>query len=190
MNLSLKKLLVFGVSIELIIILVSYGIFQDMGETFRYAARYSGRFSAIVFLLAFSMYVMSLSQTYKLDNNARKYIIVFAILHVIHLGFLTANIFLNNIPLELHKLAGGALAYVMIVIAPFWLHKVSLKLQLTYFYYVGFVMIMTYVARIKGDFEGAQPSWIHYLMIMLLISSCVLFGFKISKITKLNANKK
>lgn len=86
------------------------------------------------------------------------------------------NVHLNSVPLEVPKLAGGALAYLMIVAAPFYLHKVNFKLQLVYFYYASLVMILTYVARIKGDFQGAEPFWFHYVMIGILIAACIGFG--------------
>ena len=86
------------------------------------------------------------------------------------------NVHLNNVPLETIKLIGGALAYGMIIAAPFILHKIRKPLQWVYFYYVSLVMILTYVARIKGDFEGADPFWLHYVMISILGICAMLFG--------------
>jgi hypothetical protein len=89
---------------------------------------------------------------------------------------LATNVYLNSVPLESAKLAGGAWAYCMIVAAPFYLHKVNFWLRLTYFYYTSLVMILTYVARIKGDFQGADPFWFHYAMMGILIGACAVLG--------------
>lgn len=184
MNLSFKTLLLLGISLELLILLISYLLHPELGETFRYAARYSGRLSAIVYLYAFYQYAVSFPTPIKDNFELRNFIRLFAILHVIHFGFLASNVFLNAIPLETVKVIGGALAYLMIIVAPFLLHQVKVPLQLIYFYYVGLVMILTYVARIKGDFEGAEPYWLHYLAISVLILSFIGFGFQIRKSMK------
>lgn len=185
MNLSLKNLLLLGLCAELVVLLISYLINPEIGETFRYAARYSGRVSAVVFLAAFYLYASSFPSPVKENTQLRNVLTLFAVLHVIHWGFLATNVYLNDIPLEVPKLGGGALAYLMIVVAPFQLHKVNVKLQWVYFYYVSFVMIMTYVARIKGDFQGAEPFWFHYAMIALFIGAAVLFGWWIRKSAKM-----
>jgi len=184
MKLSLRNLLLLGVSIELIILFVSYLLHPEIGETFRYAARYSGRLSAIVFLYTFYQYASSFPSPIKDNIELRNFIRLFALLHVIHWGYLASNVYLNAVPLEAVKLIGGALAYLMIVVAPFKLHQLKIPFQLTYFYYVGLVMILTYVARIKGDFEGAEPYWLHYLGISTLIVCCIVFGFWIWKSKK------
>ena len=177
MNLSLRTLLLLGVSAELAILLISYLLHPEVGETFRHAARYSGRLSAIIFLFTFYLFAHSYPTALAHNTQLRNFILLFAILHVIHFGFLVTNVYLNAVPLEAVKLAGGALAYLMIVVAPYKLHQLKPKFQLVYFYYVSLVMILTYMARIKGDFEGAEPFWLHYLIMGILISCCILFGW-------------
>lgn len=181
MKLSLNSLLLIGVSIELLILLVSYLFHQESSEIFRYAARYSGRLSALVFLLSFFLYAKSFTLPMKGNSELRNFIKLFAVLHIIHFGFLATNIYLNSIPLVPLKLVGGALAYLMIVVAPFILHKLQTPWQLTYFYYVSLVMIMTYVARIKGEFEGAEPFWFHYLALVIFIFCGFAFGLHMRK---------
>lgn len=180
MKLSLQKLLLFGVCIELLILLASYIIHPEIKYTFRYAARYSGRLSVLVFLCTF--YFFSIRPN-DIENNipASNFIKLFAVLHIIHFAFLAMSVYLNIIPLEVIKVIGGAIAYFMIVIAPFMFHKVKFGYQLVYFYYVSLVMILTYVARIKGDFPGAEPFWFHYVMLSVLIFCCVFFGVLIRK---------
>lgn len=181
MNQDLRKLLFLGVLAEIAIFVVAYMLHPEMEEAFRYAARYSGRLSAGIFLVAFYLYTDAFPTPVRENIQLRNVITVFAVLHVIHWGFLATNVYLNAIPLEPPKLAGGALAYLMIIVAPFQLHKLNVKFQLGYFYYVSFVMIMTYVARVKGDFEGAEPFWFHYMMIAIFIAAGAFFGWQLAK---------
>ncbi len=118
------------------------------------------------------------------NTRLRNWLLLFAVLHVIHFGFLATNVILNNIPIVPVKLTGGALAYLMIVLAPLVLHKLKLGWQLVYFYYVSLVMLITYVARAKGNFEGAEPFWFHYIMLGTFILCGVVFGWKIWKIKR------
>lgn len=174
----LRNLLILGVFIELAILLFSNMNHPSLNETFKYAARYSGRFSAFVFLICFYLYATS-KVDIKNHNTLGKWIALFALVHFIHLGFLVANVRLNAIPLETHKLMGGGLAYLLILIAPFALHKFKKGWQIFYFYYVSFVMIMTYVARMQGEFQGAEPHIFHKIMISFFLLACVVFGIMI-----------
>lgn len=176
MNVPLRKLLLLGVATELVLWLAAYALHPSMEETFRYAARYSGRLSAFVFLICFYLFASKYPSAFKQGSPLRNWLTLFAALHVIHFGFLATNVYLNTIPLEAPKLAGGAVAYAMIVAAPFALEKLKPKVQSIYFYYVTLVMTLTYVARIKGDFQGADPFWFHYVMAGTFIASALLFG--------------
>lgn len=186
MNYSLRTLLLLGVAAELVVFLISYLLFPSMEETFRHAARYSGRLSAVVFMGVFYLYATSVPKPV-IENRLLRYgLITFAVMHVIHFGFLATNVWLNNIPMVPTKLTGGALAYLMIVAAPFVLHRLKRGFQLVYFYYVSLVMIITYVARINGDFEGAEPFWLHYVMMGAIILGAIYFGWRIRQGARLS----
>ena len=185
MKSSLRKLILFGILAEILIFLVCYWLQPDLEETFRHAARYSGRFSLFSFLVAFYLFAFGHPKPVKENTPLCNWLVLFAVVHIIHFGFLVTNVVLNDIPIVPVKLIGGALAYFMIVLAPIILYKLKLVLQLSYFYYVSIVMIITYVARLKGDFKGAEPFWFHYLALGVLIFSCLFFGWKIWKAKKL-----
>ncbi len=176
MGKSLRNLLLLGIIAEMLIFLSCYLMHPDLGEAFRHAARYSGRLSALVFIGTFYVFASSHPKPIKENPWLVNLLSLFAVLHLIHFGFLATNVYLNDIPLVPVKLTGGALAYLMIVAAPFILSRLKLAFQLTYFYYVSIVMIITYVARIKGDFEGAEPFCFHYLAMGILIIGCLAFG--------------
>ncbi|MEL7163704.1 MAG: hypothetical protein AAFN92_23295, partial [Bacteroidota bacterium] len=56
--------------------------------------------------------------------------------------------------------------WVMQRIQKNWMH-------LVYFSYVGLVMALTYLARIKGEFEGVTPVPVHYVGIGLAVLAVV-----------------
>jgi len=166
---------------ELLLFLVCYFTQPSIEEVFRHAARYSGRLSFGVFLVTFGLYAFGQPKTLTQQRTTRLWLLLFAVLHIIHFGFLATNVVLNKIPIVPIKLTGGALAYLMIVAAPFVLHRAKKWAQLVYFYYVSAVMAITYVARAKGDFEGAEPFWFHFVALGIMITAMGFFGFKIWK---------
>ena len=184
MKFSIGRLLFLGVSTELFILLVSYLLHPELQETFRFAARYSGRLSAIVFLYIFYRYAISFPLPLSENKGLRNFIRLFAVLHMIHFGFLSMNIYLNEISLVPAKLTGGALAYLMIVLAPFVLHQLKTFWQMIYFYYVTIVMMVTYFSRLKGDFEGATPYWFHYVALGTFVLSTIFFSMRMFRANK------
>lgn len=179
MGKQLQNLILIGVLAEVVIFLVCYFLLPSLEEVFRHSARYSGRLSAVVFMATFYVFATSYPKPIAENILLRNLLILFALLHLIHFGFLATNVYLNSIPLEASRLAGGAFAYLMIVAAPFGLHKLKFPLQLGYFYYVNLVMILTYLARIKGGFQGAESFWFHYVAMGILIIGCIAFGWMI-----------
>ena len=109
----------------------------------------------------------------------------FCVLHIIHFAYLSAAVYLNDLPIVHHKIAGGFFAYLAIVIYPFYMMKIKrLGIHLIYFYYVGFVMAMTFFARIRGEFEGAPQSPFQYFGIVLIISFFVYCPYTLFKTKK------
>lgn len=170
--------LTLGIITELIILGYCFMSFDTAGEVFRHAARFSGRLSFIIYIICLYLFAKSYKQAnYTGLEIVRKAVTIFCILHFIHFGFLTANIYLNDIQLIPFKLAGGFLAYALILAYPFVIGKIkpTSLLHYLYFYYVGLVMIITYIARIKGDFEGASPEAFHYGAIITLFVALTSF---------------
>lgn len=169
-----------GIALEVVILLASYFIGADLGEVFRYAARYSGRLSLIVFLIAIWQFIRSRGHTEQELSETRAITAVFAVLHYIHLFLLMMNVKLNVVTLIPHKLAGGALAYLMILLYPIFFERIKHKkaIHAIYFLYIGFVMAMTYIARMNGDFEGAEPELFHYIGLGLVLLSMVYFTYR------------
>ena len=182
---SFKQLLYFGVVIEIIIFLIFYynkeDIKEDIGDLFRYSARYSGRFSLMIYLYCFYLFKNAFLINQNL-NRVKDLVFIFGVLHLIHFGFLALSVYLNDLPIIPVKVTGGAVAYLMIIIYPFLINKIKNPIyHLIYFYYVGIVMLLTYVARLKGDFEGANPEIFHKVAFLVLILTFFSFGFSFYK---------
>ena len=176
-NFSYRQLLFTGIFLETIIFFIFFYSKQDLGDVFRYSARYSGRLSLIIYLYCFYKFYRDFLNS---DNfkRVKDLVFIFGVLHVIHFGFLALSVYLNNLPIIPVKITGGALAYSMIIIYPFIIEKIKKHIyHLIYFYYVGIVMLMTYVARIKGDFEGAEPEIFHKIAFIFLILVFLKFGY-------------
>ena len=176
-NFSYRQLLFAGIFLEAIIFFIFFYFKQDLGDVFRYSARYSGRLSLIIYLYCFYKFYRAFLNSDNL-KRVKDLVFIFGVLHVIHFGFLALSVHLNNLPIIPVKITGGALAYLMIIIYPFIIEKIKKHIyHLIYFYYVGIVMLMTYVARIKGDFEGAEPEIFHTIAFVFLILVFLKFGY-------------
>ena len=176
-NFSYRQLLFAGIFLETIIFFIFFYSKQDLGDVFRYSAHYSGRLSLIIYLYCFYKFYRAFLKSDNL-KRVKDLVFIFGVLHVIHFGFLALSVYLNNLPIIPVKITGGALAYLMIIIYPFIIEKIKKPIyHLIYFYYVGIVMLMTYVARIKGDFEGAEPEIFHKIAFVFLILVFLKFGY-------------
>ena len=173
----MKKIISFGVFVELLIFLIFFLSVDDISETFRYSARYSGRLSLIVYLYCF--YVFSREFERNKYNKTKKVVLLFSVLHLIHFIYLAFSVWLNELPIIPYKLLGGFIAYILIIIYPFLIDKIKKTIyHIIYFYYVGIVMAVTYLARIKGEFIGAPTELFHYFGFSIVILIFILFGYK------------
>jgi hypothetical protein len=112
----------------------------------------------------------------KSEKKLKDSIIVFCFLHYIHFIYLALAVYLNNIPIIPARLAGGFIAYLMILIYPFIISKIEkIIYHLIYFYYVGIVMVVTILGRVRGNFEGAEPEFFHYVGLASVILGFVYF---------------
>ncbi len=178
-KLVLKYGYFLGIISQLILILVLMSLLTDVNEIFRYAARFSGRFSFSLYLISLLSFLKSYTKNHTIVFT-KKVLGVFSLIHLIHFCFLATSIYLNSIPIIAYRLAGGFIVYLMIITYPFYIEKVKNKiLHFIYFYYVGLIMIMTYIARIRGKFKGAEPEMFHYLAITFLIITLIVFSYKI-----------
>ena len=109
----------------MLIFLIFFLSIDDISETFRYSARYSGRLSLIVYLYCF--YVFSKEFEGNKYNKTKKVVLLFSVLHLIHFIYLAFSVWLNELPIIPYKLLGGFIAYVLIIIYPLLIDKIKEK---------------------------------------------------------------
>lgn len=135
---------------------------EGMVEAMRYAARYSGRISFLAYLMSILVFTRWLAG--RVDRTTAVHMsFLFAWLHLLHFGYLATNLSMSAITPEPVKVAGGALAYGMIMTHPLWVRRLRPRhgWHVVHYLFVGLVMMLTFVARLKGEFPGAAPSSIH-----------------------------
>ena len=169
-NVTLIAPLVLGAACECLIWSWSHAQAESWTEGVRLAARFSGRFSFLVFLCGSWCHVQARK---KADFNGQWWLAAvtfFAWIHAIHLGFVWLNISQNAVEMVTTKLIGGALAYAMVLVHPFVVERLAPDriYHRVHYGYVGFVMAVTFVARLRGDFDGAENSWFQVFGLTLL----------------------
>jgi len=134
----------------------------SMTDAMRMAARYSGRISFLAYLTAmwaFARWATGAGSRAMAADAA----FAFAWIHLLHFGYLAANIRMSDITPEWFKAVGGALAYVMILTHAMWVRRWPARhpYHAVHFSYVGLVMVGTFVSRWRGEFPGSEPSPLH-----------------------------
>lgn len=153
-------------------------------EGLQATTRFSGRFSLLLFSLIFLLYPGKLTMLEGILS--RRYFLVFAVAHGIHLVELLSYVYLAGIVLVPYRVAGGFLAYSLIFLMPWFQHRLengSLEqtrfraTAMVYLFYVWFIFFMTYIARLNGSFQNAGGTWAEHVILMGWV--CLMLAFKI-----------
>jgi hypothetical protein len=191
----LSKLLLVGILLEILILSISYlEANHNITYFFQASARLSGRVSLFFFGLLFVYATLKPSNT-DTEILQTKYILArnFAVLHVIHWFLLAAAVSMSNFEIVPFRLAGGALAYLMIVLMPFIIKKkilpnLSLNSVFTiYLPYVWLIFFMTYLTRIQGKAKDVTGAMITYKI--LIIFTLLLMFWRIYIMIKIYKNR-
>lgn len=172
-----------GIALELLVMLLAF--IESKGDTtlfFQASARLSGRVS-LMFFLFYGIYatrhpsVESDSIPLSIKTQLTK---DFAVIHIIHWVFLAIAVVLSGFELVPFRVAGGALAYSMIVVMPFVYQRklfVSLPLptmQNVYIFYVWLIFFMTYLSRVRGQTPTATGDMTAY-WVLIVVTGAFLF---------------
>ena len=175
-NATLLAPLVLGTVCECLIWSWSQGEAETWAEGVRLAARYSGRLSFVIFLSGAWMHFQARNESQVDRQWWLAVATLFVWVHAIHLGLVGLNVSQNEVELVLTKLIGGGLAYAMVLLHPVAIVRMAPNqvYHRVHYGYVGFVMGVTFLARLRGEFDGAENSWFQYaglgvLAIALLI---------------------
>jgi hypothetical protein len=165
------RLIWFGLALECLVLLAAR--LESGGETtafFQAAARLSGRVSLLFFALLLVYATLHPGFERGSDSLRVKARLFrdFAVLHVIHWFLLVASVRLSGFELVPFRVAGGALAYFLVVGMPFavrfnWFKiNVLARLQGFYLFWVWLIFFLTYVTRLRGqspEASGAPSAW-------------------------------
>ena len=193
MKSKISKLLMFGIALELIVVLLSY--MESQGDTtlfFQAAARLSGRVSLAFFLFygIFATRHPSVEIGSPVVSVKTQLVTDFAVIHIIHWVFLAIAVKLSGFELVPFRVAGGALAYGMIVVMPFIYQKklfASLSLSMmqhVYIFYVWLIFFMTYLSRVREQTPTATGDMTYYWVLIAVTTS-----FLVWRIVKLIQDK-
>jgi len=165
------RLLWVGIGLEALVLLAaaweSGGV---AGPFFQAAARLSGRVSLLFFALLLVYATLRPTFERSVETFEVKYRLYrdFAVVHVIHWCLLAASVWIKGFELVPVRLAGGALAYALVVGMPLvvkhgWVEGKALRrLQNFYLFWVWLVFLLTYVTRLRGqtpDVSGSPSAW-------------------------------
>jgi hypothetical protein len=177
---KISKLLILGIALEVLVILLAF--MESKGDTilfFQASARLSGRVS-LMFFLFYGIYA---TRHPSVETNSIPLSIKtqltkdFAVIHIIHWVFLAIAVVLSDFELVPFRVAGGALAYGMIVVMPFIYQRklfasFSLPMmQHVYIFYVWLIFFMTYLSRVREQTPTATGDMTYYWVLMVITAA-------------------
>ena len=188
-----RKLIILFIVIEIVIIVLAFlteGFFLGALQTI---TRFSGSLSLFLFSAIFLLYNKPYTITAWLSH---KFYLIFAIVHGIHLAELLAFVYLANIELVPHRLAGGFIAYLFVFAMPF-LQSFNMRGQISnrtyailetiFVYYVWLVFFLTYLPRVQGKIPIAGGSFAEHVALLGWVST--LLGMKLSAMIQFQKKK-
>jgi hypothetical protein len=172
---SVGKCLFLVIGFEALIIILAIGYFGTTVEALQAITRYSGRFSLLIFSVIF---VLQSNTELINDWLSKHFYFVFCVAHSIHLAELLAFVTISESQLIPMRIAGGALAYVLIFIMPF-IHLLFTKGRISqkayavssqvYLYYVWFIFLMAYIPRVQGKLPNAGGTFTEHVLLLIFV---------------------
>jgi hypothetical protein len=190
---SPRKIIILFVLLEISIILISLLIDGHSLTALQTITRFSGRLSLFLFSAIFLLY--DKPQTTHAWRS-KKFYLLFAIVHGVHLSELLFFVYLSNASLIPIRVAGGFLAYLYIFLMPVFVklqesQRISFKtfsvLEIVFIYYVWLVFFLTYLPRVLGALPEVGGSYSEHVALLGLIS--VLLGTRLVGLIQFSKNK-
>jgi hypothetical protein len=172
---SVRKCLFLVIGFEILIIILAIGYYGYTVDALQATARYSGRFSLLIFS---GIFILQCNPGLIHDWFSKNFYFVFSVAHGIHLIELLAYVRLSETKLIPLRVAGGALAYGLIFIMPvvyilLTKHLISQKvysaLSQVNLYYIWFIFLMTYIPRVQGKLPNAGGTFIEYVSLLIAV---------------------
>ena len=161
--------------IEAMIYFYTLDITDDPEIIYSLRARYSARLSFII-LCTLGTWIASLGLNNIFANAKKRELLMagiaaFSVNHLIHYYFLFQNFEVSGLDITSKYISFGALAYVILTLAPFLIWKWNSLTPLRYYSINGFIMLMigicifTYAGRFSRTLPISTWMWIFKVMI-------------------------
>ncbi|TAF67276.1 MAG: hypothetical protein EAZ55_02860 [Cytophagales bacterium] len=184
MNLTLYLLRTVGLWSNIIIAVYAWQVAPNETVFWQILTRLSGRVSLLIFIGIWWHETQVLKAkpipSFFGKTTIKDWSMSLAINHFLHLLFIAIYVKSSGIELIPIRLLGGALAYVWIGLMPFvYAYRTTIPkiLRMGYLYYVWFVMFMTYIPRIRGNFPEAGGNMAEYLFFFSVLIVILLGHF-------------
>jgi hypothetical protein len=160
-----------GLILELAVLTIAWiECAGDNTHFFQAAARLSGRVSLLYFgfIVVFATYNPGFLYGSPVWRAKWRLYASFALVHVIHWCLLAVAVTLSGFELQPIRVAGGALAYGLVVGMPIILYfdllsaNTLVRIQSFYIFWVWLIFFLTYVTRLRGQtttHTGSPSAW-------------------------------
>ena len=154
--------------------------------------RFSGRLSLFLFSIIFLLQHKPESLHHWLSD---KFFLLFAMVHGIHLVELITYVRMSGVSLIPIRVAGGALAYLLIFLMPVLWHyrmqgRISVEkffvIQTVFMYYTWFVFFLTYLPRVQGKLPQAGGNYFEHVALLGWVST--MLGIKLAGLIQFRRN--
>jgi hypothetical protein len=172
---DVRKCVFLVIGFEVLIVILAIGFYGYTTEALQAIARYSGRLSLLIFSIIF---ILQSNPVLINEWLSRHFYFVFCVAHGIHLIELLAYVRASETKLIPLRVAGGALAYLLIFIMPvihllFTKGRISQKVHSTlsqvYLYYVWFIFLMAYIPRVQGKLPNAGGTFTEHVLLLIFV---------------------
>jgi hypothetical protein len=156
-------------------------------EGLQAVTRFSGRFSLSLFSILFLVH--DTSQVY--PWLSKKPYHLFTLAHGIHLIELASFVYLSGVPIIPYRLAGGALAYLIIFAMPLIADRAEKGIleikkfnqaQIVFQYYLWLIFFLTYLPRVNGSLPNVGGSYMEHVILLGWVS--LMLGMKLPRLLR------
>ncbi len=177
---TFRRSLLLVLAAEALIVIAAVLLYGVNVTGLQAATRFSGRLSALLFGLIFILLPYHREKLAAILSD--KFFLTFAIAHTIHfIELFWYNMIIGGTFIPL-RVAGGALAYVMILTMPFLINKFPKKRRFIpeniYLFYIWLVFFVTYLPRIQGKLPYVGGKYAEFVAMFTWI--CLLLVIRIS----------
>ncbi|MFK7935462.1 MAG: hypothetical protein AB8G22_18245, partial [Saprospiraceae bacterium] len=155
-------------------ILIYFLCLQELSQEvspYQLMARYSARVSFVIFVVLYGWIawvgLKRIFQATKSRDLLVAFLLAFAVNHIIHLGFLSYNYWLQPFPLSVVQHGGGAIAYLVLSILPLWLAQVQQLTTRRYYslhlalFFIWIFFNQSYMGRYLHGLDWGSAAWVY-----------------------------